>query len=401
MSEVPDADGMAEGIVPEIAQPPIITRVFEPAPWHRPRKQYIRKHQWNHEIVELIVKKRPENADRIVRVLGLPSSEYLDLLSMRAFCEDYDQRILYLGFDASHVRTTEGPATLNLYGELQARRMIESSSFVHPSSRLVPDLFEKIGYKNSVAWNALEPFGEFDVINLDICGCIVRPEKQQATEVLSALAELMNWQSVRRLTPWLLFITTFASPGEINLSACEPLITAVRENAEDSADFRDQLKATFNFDSDELVSLFTVADAKLPAADQFIRIFALALGKWLSRKLKQPIPPSFVSMLPSYCFSHKDIPEPHLLSLAYLIEPAPSPGLEGVSTASGQEPDRTQKYTASAKRMIGKSFGVKDLDQLMTQDGDKRKEMEAETEVLLTDCGFNVDEVRTFLDTHR
>src|SRR5437868_3437601 len=106
--------------------------------------------------------------------------------------------------------------------------MIDASSFVHPSSTLMPDLFEQIRLPNSVSRNALNRYGDFDVINLDLCGCIIRPEEDRATHALHALAELLNWQSTRRILPWLLFLTTFASPHEINLAACLPLIQAVK-----------------------------------------------------------------------------------------------------------------------------------------------------------------------------
>src|SRR5260370_27108638 len=108
--------------------------------------------------------------------------------------------------------------------------MIDTSSFVHPSSSLMPDRFEQIRIPNSVSRNIVTRFGDFDVINLDLCGCIIRPEQDRAADGLNALAELLNLQSTRRLSPWLLFLTTFASPEEISLPACLPLIQAIKQN---------------------------------------------------------------------------------------------------------------------------------------------------------------------------
>src|SRR6266481_2906350 len=212
MPEKQESEGFAEDIVPPLKPPPTITREFEPAPWHRPRKQYLRKYQWNYEIVEQIVKKRPANAaQNVLRVFGLPSSEFLDLLSMRRFCEEYGLKIVYLGFNASYTKqetndtsSRQGPA-VDIYRELQSQRMIDASSFVHPSSSLMPDLFEQIRIPNSVSRNIVTRFGDFDVINLDLCGCIIRPEGDRAADGLEALAELLNQQSTRRLAPWLLF----------------------------------------------------------------------------------------------------------------------------------------------------------------------------------------------------
>ena len=408
MPDQQEPESLADEIVPPLAPPPTITREFEPAPWYRPRKQYLRKYQWNHEIVELIVKKRPARAaQNVLRVFGLPSSEFLDLLSMRGFCEQYGLKIVYLGFNASYARpegadppSAEGPS-VDIYRELQTQRVIDASSFVHPSSSLMPDLFEQIRIPNSVSRNIVTRFGDFDVINLDLCGCIIRPEPDRAVDGLNALAELLNLQSTHRLAPWLLFLTTFASPQEINLPACLPLIQAIKENADDSEDFGKDLKSKAELDADAIMACFAKPEAGLPEINRFIRIFALAMSKWLAAKLRQPTPPSFVSMLPSYCFRHENIEEPHLLSLAYLIEPAPSPGPAGVSTAPAAPPDPMPKYRKHAKKIIGRCFDMHDLDHLMKENTEKRQEVADETEQLLIHCGFDAKAVRSFLRQYR
>src|SRR5205085_219355 len=145
-----DSGDFAEDVVPALAPPPTVTRKFKPAGWHRPRKQYIRMHQWNHEIIGRVIKKKTTIAEPVIRIFGLPSSEYLDLLSMREFCEAHERKVLYLGFNASYAPPAQpGPGrrkreAIDLYAELQAQRMIDASSFVHPSSILYPDRFELI-----------------------------------------------------------------------------------------------------------------------------------------------------------------------------------------------------------------------------------------------------------------
>jgi hypothetical protein len=403
MPDPPKSDSLADDVVPKIVPAPTISRNFVAAPWHRPRKQHIRKYQWNHELVEQIVKMRGKGADSIVRVLGLPSSEYLDLLSMKDVCEEYGITVSYLGFNSSYSgEQPRGDGPIDIYRELQARRMIDTSSFIHPSSSLVADSFERIRNEDSFSRSILNRFEDFDVINLDICGCIVSSDAARANEMLEAISELLRWQSTQRLAPWLFFVTTFASAGEINLAACLPLINAVKANAENSDEFRTQLKTTTAFDVDVLVSWFSTPGAPIPNADQFIRVFALALGKWLTARLKLPTPPSFVSMLPSYCFRHQDMTEPQLLSLAYLIEPAPSAGEGGINPVPPMPPpDHSDLYAKHATKIIKKSFELRDLDQLLTEDSGRAIEAASETEELLIGCGFEPDEVRAFLAPYR
>jgi hypothetical protein len=280
--------------------------------------------------------------------------------------------------------------------------MADTSSFIHPSSSLVADSFERIHKDNSVSRNMLNRFEDFDVINLDICGCIVGSDPARAEDTLKAIAELLRRQSTQRLAPWLFFVTTFAAPNEINLRACLPLINAVKANADDFEEFRTQLKAQAELDADELVSWFSTPGTPLPDANRFIRVFALAMGKWLTARLKLPTPPSFVSMLPSYCFRHQDISEPQLLSLAYLIEPAPSAGEGGINPLpSGPLSDHTSRYQRHATKIIKKSFELRDLDQLLAEDNGRRMEAANKTEELLTGCGFDPDDVNKFLAEYR
>jgi hypothetical protein len=411
----PEPENLAEEVVPDLLPLPTVIREFKPAPWYRPRKQYLRKHQWIHETVEQIFKKRTAGSDGVLRVLGLPSSDYLDLLSMQDVCEKYSAKVLYLGFNSSYSQPSEG-GPVDLYQELQAQRMIETSSFVHPSSRLVPGLFEHISIDGSMSRNALRPFGEFDVVNLDLCGCIVDDDEEKATEALDAIVELIRWQSTRRLTPWLFFVTTFASPDEINRPACMPLVEAIRDNADECSDFRKELETAAGTDAQGILDLFAEEvneagddedeeedEAEDDALDvkRFIRIFALAVGKWLAARLKVPTPPALAAMLPGYCFRHKDHADPHLLSLGFLITPKPHPGEKGAASKPGPPPDLGPQYRSHARKMITKSFGITDLDQFLDQDKAKRREAADETEHLLVSCGFDASAVKAYLQPLR
>jgi hypothetical protein len=324
---------------------------------------------------------------------------------MRELCEKYGVKIVYLGFNSSY-SPPPGSRTLpagpiDLYQELQAQRMIDASSFVHPSSRLVPDLFEQIRIENSMSRNALRRFGDFDVVNLDLCGCIVDPEENRANDALNAVVELLRWQSTRRLAPWLFFVTTFASPEEINRPACVPLVEAIRDNANDCSEFSSELQEKAGRDADSILECFQSEAENLPEVSQFIRIFALAVGKWLAARLCAPVPPALAAMLPGYCFRHKKHEEPHLLSLAFLIKPAPSPGEAGVKSKPTRVPDLGPEYRKHARRMITRSFDISDLDQMLQGDRAKRKEAADETERLLVSCGFNATQVRAFIDPLR
>jgi hypothetical protein len=144
----------------------------------------------------------------------------------------------------------------------------------------------------------------------------------------------------------------------------------------------------------------------------FLNIFATALGKWLACRLQKPTPCSFVSMLPSFCFRHVDDDDaepcdpdqdPCLLSLAYLIKPTPAPGEPGLSPKLGRvkEEQKSELYLEQAKQILGKSFSTEDVDLLLSGNTQIRREMVDETKRLLVGCGFDPQEVSTYLAKHR
>lgn len=394
---MPEPESLTEGVVPPIAPLPPLVREFTAEPWHRPRKQYIRTKQWNHEIFEHIVKKFATGESQI-RVLGLPSTEFLDLLSLRPMCEGIKAEVLYLGFDSNRKMTLDAASAADIVSELSTERFIDTSSFVHGSSKVVGDLFEKIPHPKSMSHTALEPFEHFDVINLDLCGCIVK-NGANATEILVAIEHLLYRQAQRRLKPWLFFLTTFAAPAEINRVGCRVLIDAISHNAERSGEFDQALKDAFKFNAAEIGEIFQSQEAAAPEASVFLKIFAVAIGKWLASKLHECIPPSVVTMLTGYIFRHEKRENPELISLAFLVEPKPRGG--GGSKAEIEKRNE-ERYDRAALKIVRRCFEkVEDLDTFLLGNDEIRVQMVDETEELLRECGLNEEQVRAYLNQFR
>lgn len=372
-----------EGVVPTLLPPPEIKRGFVPAPWHRPRKQYIRTKQWNHELVEQVIRARRDE-EGIVRVFGLPSADYLDLLSMRDLCEAHDYVVSYLGFNYGHEGATRDGA-VDLYAELGIRSVMDASSFVHTNSTLVADRFERIRSAKSMSRKALNSFIHFDVVNLDICGC-VGSEK----ETIDAMATLLSWQSTRRLDPWLFYVTTNANKAEVNLEQCSALAEAIVAAAAKCEGFEQELQQKTGMTSAQVLDIFK-ARAAILGQDEFLRLFGLVVGEWVSAQLQKPVPPANVTMLPSYIFRHDKRAEPEMLSLAYLITPKPSE----------EKQDPLAAFCRHAKKLIAKSYEVKDLDGILEQDATLRNAMADQTVALLVQQGFDTKAVEAFMQQYR
>lgn len=392
-----DSEDLVVGVVPDIAPPPMVVREFVAAPWHRPRKHFIRMRQWNHEITSLVI---PElkDGENLLRILGLPSTDFLDLLSMQQMCEEHSLQILYLGYNHSPEGLTPGspPAVIDVYDALNSQRKLDNSSFVHQSSKLVPDRFESIVAKKSMARASLREVGQFDVINLDLCGCIVKGDIDRSRTAIAAIDELLRTQAENRLKPWLLFVTTFASHSEIDLDACAELIEAIELNAAELTDFSEALTSA-GVDLPEIKKIFSdVGEAEAADPLKFISIFSTAFGKWVAKQTKSTVPPAVVSMLPSYCFRHDGKPEPQLISLAYVINPMPDGGRTN-PTSGERTASHAERYRSNAMRIVRRSFAITDLDALLNNDQPLNLQMVAETEALLIGSGLEAEGVKRFL----
>lgn len=75
-------------IVNRIARRPVAEesprRPFEP--WHRPRKQWIRRYQWHDSLLEMMRETHFPADARIMRYLSLPGEDLLDVRVLREAC---------------------------------------------------------------------------------------------------------------------------------------------------------------------------------------------------------------------------------------------------------------------------------------------------------------------------
>src|SRR4051794_37136519 len=93
-------DELLEGIYQEIK--PVLSEQAARAflPWHKPRKQYIRLKQWCAEVRKLIKLIRLTDGD-VLRYLGFPGEDFLDVRTLHGVCAAEKIWIRYLGFDST------------------------------------------------------------------------------------------------------------------------------------------------------------------------------------------------------------------------------------------------------------------------------------------------------------
>ncbi|MCG5450779.1 PP_RS20740 family protein [Micromonospora hortensis] len=376
--DLPVPDETPDDLAPVYQQPvPIggIPRQFKP--WHRPRKQFVRRKQWVNSFGDLldhlcgVDNKRTE-----VNYIGLPGS---DLLDVRLFSEECAKRGLllrYLGFDRTAIGDSPESSHLNL-----SRDELFKSGHIHRESIVMPDEFLELADVNSMAYANANRLS-FDVVNLDFCGSATNQPGGKGN-IYQALLNLMRVQW-KRDEPWVLLLTSafdrdgqggngvqnaakFVGALEERLAACEKALTEARK------------------------AFGAGSDAALPELEScgdevYSRWLLLAFISWLSTIGRQVRSARFkVISVFSYRLS-KNHPAPNMFSLAIRVTPYDLAVHDPASLIPAPElPDECAELEQQAARM----GSVKDVDTALRADETLFEGMRSEMADLLADLRYD------------
>ncbi len=150
-------------------------------PWHRPRKQFVRRFQWLEQISRL-----GGAAGSPIRYLGLPGTDLFDLRFIhREICEPAQRQMTFLGFNRA---LKAGDPDLNTSLD-EVRRL----PYVDSRSELLGEDFRLLANTTSIAWKRAVDLGPFDVINLDLCDSVAT-DRPAAGSIYDAMQRLMGFR---------------------------------------------------------------------------------------------------------------------------------------------------------------------------------------------------------------
>ena len=133
----------------EYAQPRTAPKEFKP--WHKPRKQFVRREQLSALLQGLYEKRKPGDP---LCYLGLPGTDLIDLRYLhKQLCYASGRPLRFLGFNTEAQRGN--PAHVQLNVSLDEVRQLAN---VDPQSAVMHDDFRRIGNSNSVAWHRTRQF---------------------------------------------------------------------------------------------------------------------------------------------------------------------------------------------------------------------------------------------------
>ena len=356
-------------------------------PWHRPRKQFIRNRLWIEFSRRLIRKEKnkpglqtPVEGKPEVRYLTLPGIDYLDVRMLAELCSEQDCCLTSVGFYSGDERTNRNVAR----AKVREFDLI-SANIITRSSETYYRRFEEIADKGQ-AYRNLQHKGPFHIVNIDACGSVALPNAEHATRLIDAIYRIVEFQLDNKSSRWLLFISTDIRPVSLSQETLSNLCKAIFKNAENSEAFREKVLFMFGENDAEIESV--VATAMNSSGEEFLKLFALSLSKWLLHLASDKN--WNMTTHDTYCYatgiSGNDTPT--MVCLAFEFMPPPH-GLNDphsvvrAQPAVGNEPGDTSIQAAN------KVADMENVDCRMKSRHKLRKKMTNQVRQLLEEACYN------------
>lgn len=397
------ADGIIQEKLPEHIAPPREAK----EPWHKVRKQFIRRHQWNKLTKQTLERnwrgdlQKPSDTagqshstmlvTRPLRCLVIPGNHLLDVRSMWTEIGQLDCFIQYLGFNEGHGSSEVGTDVH------VANNAVTSLTGVLHNSQVLKDRFEAIAGANSPAYRYLKSYGPYHIVNLDLCGSMFPNTVQDVVPYYTALNRLLEYQFATQKTNWLLFITTMIEPAVLDKVWMQRLCKPTRENFDKHPAFAAKLeglvpRAALEGDAAS-VNLGNLSEEEL------IRLFGVALGKWLLRLGQTPSPKWTVGMRRSFRYSINEDKGAVMLSLAFEMIPNLAPPVDATGMSKLEVIPRAFPTEAESAMKLAESVGgIADVDIKLKADRELWTALRDESANLMASAGFDREKYIQWVD---
>ena len=389
--------------------------------WHKVRKQFIREQQWNKLVSRLIhglrqpLQYEPSNwtldaeddmaddslpeipehllIERPLRCLVLPGDDLLDLRSLWKDIRPQRCWLRYLGFNEAQGSQSQGTRVFVSNNE------VTSLDRVATDSQVLADRFQSIANVNSQAYRYLIQYGPFHVINLDLCDSLFPTRSSERADYYNALHRLAEFQMKTQTTPWLLFITTQVEPSLVQASEFNQMCQPTRRNCDAHDSFTERLRTIIPIEAFQAQQ--SEIDISKLDEEQMLRVFGIALGKWLMQLGSSASPEWFVDVQPCYRYGIRDNPSVVMLSLAFLFKrnfqaPVDSTGL---STLNIQHPTQPNDLEWALK-LVAAIEKLRDVDDLLRANDALRSSMETASADLLASAGYDREKYLNWADRY-
>lgn len=381
----------------EFALPPELDELATPepltfAPWHKPRKQYVRKHQWAHHANGLITKLR-ESGDLIegepVRYLTLPGPDLFDVKMIADVCAAHNQTLHYTGF--CYVRETEAVRLRRHTRQFE----VDRAGLVHAGSSVHVSRLEDVTITGSDARTLMRRSGPYDIVNIDACEPIANSDSDQTGRLVDAIRSIVSFQLGAHRRPWVLYLTTPVQTDSISPQSLNALYGQILQNFESDACFAAEFSDKFA--ANEPIEDFWTRVSQENGME-FVSAVTLGISKWLVHLSEQA---NFSARkLPGFCYSmfRREPFLPNMISTCYIFVPKPIRITDLTGLTLNEPPTQGTAPLSDHIRALRKSFSIENLDEKMNADPEAKQAMIEESKLLLSAAGYPVEDAENGYD---
>lgn len=369
---------------PELEHIDLITPArLDFAPWHRPRKQFVRKKQWVSHIRDIINRNNILREGRPFSYLTLPGPDLLDVRLVADICESERVKLHYLGFCKANEEESE--RLRRNVSEFETSR----TECVARRSKVVIAPIQDIQRHNSEAHVALSHGGTYDAINIDACNPIALRDRNVTGRLIDTIRHLTSYQINNCRDSWVLFLTSPIQIDSISSESLSAISSQIEQNTTNSSEFANEMSNQFNQGESfrEYVDRISSNNSK-----EFLSLVSLGLTKWLMHLGEQGH--YRVKIMKPFCYSTFGRPPltPNMVSLCFLFKPMPMPITDG--TGLTRNPNQNIRENISIRdhiKALESTNEIENIDEILSDDENLLTQMIGETKDLLRQAGYKVD----------
>lgn len=379
-------------VVDDRALPLDLNKLF---PWHRPRKQKVREHQWV-RLTKSYITRMKERGDLLpiqvvgsdgrtihqapeLRYLTLPGLDYLDVRMLGEAANGDGCRLTAVGF-------LDGASQTRVLARARVREVgLVQSGYITDQSITLPRQLESVCSADGDSLRELKRRAPFHIINIDACGSIAPKSAEHSSRLIEAIYRLVELQLAKANHRWLFFLTVDVREEDIDAQTFDALCDAIRQNAAQSEKFKSAAIELFSANDTDLE--ISIAKARASGGRGVLDLFSLGFSKWLLHLAEGK--QWTVRLKHSHCYSTwggQAVP-PSMCSLAFEFIPPP-PGLTDPLGVSRQAPAAGGPEGDPSMQIVAAAAAIDDLDVLFAEDIDLADEMNEKTRLLLIEAGY-------------
>ncbi len=391
-----DDEGLLAGVAPKVTIHTSPQLKTEFAPWHKPRKQWIRDKQWGRLTVALINRLGLKDSGRSLSYLSLPGVDLLDVRSLETVLIENKVKLNFLGLNFIDKDEAEARAEQAL-----SLNEVRSLDFVDNDSNVINERFEDLCDAKSIAnQRVLAEHKTFDVINIDLCASFARHKPGTWKSLYTAIHKLVAHQSFYRSEDWVFLITSRNDKNKVDAAAFATLITCIVDSFGDDVAIS-YLEEKFGINYAEFKASAYSQDSL--SSIEHRNCFTSAFGIWKLRLLIDGTPSSKADMHEPYGY-HVDSEDAitDMVSMSFWCSRLPQiradqSGLSGFVPADYKAKER-ETFKIAADKVVKSSLGCVDLDKHLLENQPEFDDALTRSKALLKKARYSIDKYEEWVE---